>query len=390
MSKCLKVFSLVTAIVAVNSGIVGCAFSKNKDKNDDQKKAEVLLETDQLRDQEFKVEIVETDKLNEYFVKFSWPAGRGIRVEVQEDDLIVDSKGENSIAIPVGGGEKHKFNIEAYNSIGGSILRKVIPQDIPEDLEITGTWNLEKNYEHSKYNRIQINGDSRISTNGYDLMMRADRVYIEAGALLETRSATKYAPSEEMLRGSKIEIHARQAHGMLRMIMSGFMGRNGRSGDQVDKDNGFADPYLPELKGAAGRHGEHKPNTNKESEGYRCSVSPTDGAQGKQGAPGTDGEDGQPGGSTGTVFVNLSEPNQSNLILEIVPKLGTPGQAGAGGIGRRGGHGGDPGASAEGCSDARRGADGPRGPNGQPGKPGGDGKIGPFLGSAGVTIQVRE
>lgn len=60
MSKCLKVFSLVAAIVAVNSGIVGCAFSKNNDKNDDQKKAEALLETDQLRDQEFKVEIVET------------------------------------------------------------------------------------------------------------------------------------------------------------------------------------------------------------------------------------------------------------------------------------------------------------------------------------------
>lgn len=389
MSKCLKVFSLVTAIVAVNSGIVGCAFSKNKDKNDDQKKAEVLLETDQLRDQEFKVEIVETDKLNEYFVKFSWPAGRGIRVEVQEDDLIVDSKGENSIAIPVGGGEKHKFNIEAYNSIGGSILRKVIPQDIPEDLIVNENVNADADLVW-EYNRIVVSKDTTIRLNGHDLSISADRIRFEFGAMLETRSATKYAPSEEMLRGSKIEIHARQAHGMLRMIMSGFMGRDGRSGDQVDKDNGFADPYLPELKGAAGRHGEHKPNTNKESEGYRCSVSPTDGAQGKQGAPGTDGEDGQPGGNTGSLDIQLMEGRNSNLMVEVVAKPGRPGRGGAGGMGRRGGAGGDPGMSVEGCRNARRGPDGPRGEVGKSGRDGEIGKVGAMTASPGVTLKVRE
>lgn len=390
MSKLLKAISLLTTIVVVNSGIVGCAFSKNTDK-DKKQKANVLLETDQLSDDEFKVEIVETEKLNEYFVKFSWPAGRGIRVEVQEDDLILDSKGANFVAIQVGGGEAHKFNVEAYNSIGGSILRKVVQQVIPEDLEVNNKKELQGD-EIWNYNRVVLTETSEVHLNGRDLTITADRVYFKTGAMLETNSANKFAPSAEALNGSKIEINARQAHGMLRMIMSGYMGRDGRSGDQIDKDNGFTDPYLPELKGEPGIAGMGKiSRTGIEKEFVAvCEKDPSNGGPGKQGGSGTPGEDGQPGGSTGSVLVNLSEPKQSNLTLEIVAKVGQNGAFGAGGRGRIGGMGGDPGNAPEGCKTASRGAEGPRGPKGKDGESGERGKVGPFTGSPGVTLKIQD
>lgn len=374
MLKLVFALSLVVQI-----GMLGCAFSKKP--KDDGKSPQTMDALDQLQDQDLKIQIVETPTFNEYFVKFSWPSAKKVRVELSEAGKIVSTELENRTQIPIRGGTTRTFLVTVYNSIGGNIFKKDVTVTAPEDFEVRGEYKIPSDRTF-RYNRIAFHPGAKLNTTGNNLFIEADRIDFGVDGKIMTGGQIQASTPEQLL-GSKIDIKTRIATGRLTVWLDGFHGRDGKSGDEIDKENGFVDSPAPELQGAPA--GEGKPNNTRHSDND-CRATGPNGGTGKQGAQGTAGEDGQNGGNSGSFNLIVDSVRQSDLIVEVIPTLGEPGKGGAGGIGRAGGPGGP--ANKSMCG-GQAGAQGPRGPSGKNGENGHKGSLGSISVTPGIELKVR-
>lgn len=363
---------LSITLLAVVAGATGCAFSKDADKEAAVGKAQVLTGEDTLRAEELKSEIQETENLNEYFVRFYWPRGKKLRVEVKHGDMIYTSQaGDRELVLPIDKGRTEKYFVSVYNSLGGVILNRVETLTAPIDLLVDGVETLDKDTVW-EYNRIHLTKNARITLNGHDLFIQANHIQSDRDAELRSLDAPTFAKSKEDLTGSQITINAQKANGALTVYLIGFMGRDGKSGDELDRENNFIDQFT-KLNGRPGVDGKSTERCGgagvyKECNWY-CEQEPSNGEAGKPGSAGQNGEDGWDGGNPGRLAVFVEDP-KSRLNIEVIAKAGAEGKGGAGGQGRQGGKGGRAGKSAEGCKSARAGQDGPRGPSGKRGQDG--------------------
>lgn len=374
MLKLVFALSLVVQI-----GMLGCAFSKKP--KDDGKSPQTMDALDQLQDQDLKIQIVETPTFNEYFVKFSWPSAKKVRVELSEAGKIVSTELENRTQIPIRGGTTRTFLVTVYNSIGGNIFKKDVTVTAPVDMEILEDFKIERS-ESYKLNRLYVGPSKSIILNGNNLTIEADRINFSIDSKIQTGGQIQASTPEQLL-GSKIDIKTRIATGRLTVWLDGFHGRDGRSGDEIDQENGFVDSPAPELQGTPA--GEGKVNSTRHSDA-ECRAMGANGGPGKPGAQGTSGENGQNGGNSGSFNLIVDSVRQSDLIVEVIPTLGEPGKGGAGGIGRAGGPGGP--ANKSMCG-GQAGAQGPRGPSGKNGENGHKGSLGSISVTPGIELKVR-
>lgn len=381
----MRILVLLCCLGAVFSG---CAFSKNKDKDKPKVVVGTLTDSDSLSEEELKVEVVETQNFDEYFVRLSWPQNKIVRVEVQDGNQFIDSNGAKEIRLPIGGGLSKNLLVTAYNSLGGFVFRKSYAVTAPDDLVVETKAPADVDVK-LEYNRIRFAPNSKLFLNGHNLDIRANYIDFGIGTMIVSNDENRQMPTIEFLLGSKITINAKRVKGQFEVHLIGFDGYDGRSGNELDQQSSFIDKFLPELKGSPGEAGASKSAPAKANDGFVCTRRSTDGGQGKSGAEGTRGEDAGRGGDAGSFEMNVENPGPfGSIVVEVVPKPGNPGKPGRGGDGRRGGEGGDPGASVDGCPAARRGPEGPRGPKGKDGRAGLKGEVGTIR-APGVDLRVR-
>ena len=372
--------SMLAVLLMFQASFVGCAFSKKPKQDDKTVVIQGLDQLDHLSEKELAIKVIETPTFNEYYVQFSWPASKQIRVELKEGDQIVSTSLQNNFQLPILGGDTKTFFITVYNSLGGNVFNKEVPVTAPKDLEITDSLSLTRN-ENWNFNRVYFGVNSRLNLHGFDLNLRADRINFAVGTIIETGGGS-VATSDQQIKNSQIRIDTRTAIGRLEVRLDGYHGRDGKSGDDIDKANGFVDSYRPELQGTSATEGKI---AGRKSD-VDCRENGADGGRGKTGAKGQNGESGESGGSTGSFILKVASLKESSVAIEVLPRPGQPGKGGAGGTGRRGGQGGK--ASTSACGGAK-GPDGPRGQTGDRGADGAPGNVGDIFVTQGIEIKVR-
>lgn len=215
--------------------------------------------------------------------------------------------------------------------------------------------------------RLEIRNRSRIVTNGYRLLIRADEVFVDDGVILAfdpPRKAKDGASAgqngESGLSAGNIEIVAGLIRGTLNVDLRGMDGGDGADGA----------PGTPGARGAPGPPGI--------SGVFDCRAGGGGGAPGGEGGRGGRGGDGGKGGNGGNVVLNVKRIEGAG----VVPLLG----GGVGGRPGSGGPGGPPGQGGEGGSG--NGFCG-GGPPGLPGRPGQNGDQG-VAGSPGIEGRLTQ
>lgn len=227
MSKLLKVFVAVTAIVAVNSILSGCAFSKNSEKS----KVSLEIQDYKESDVEIRAEVLEAERLHEYFVRFSWPTGQGWRVEIQSDEANLEKIGNGPVDIPIPEGQKKRYLVTIYHANGTLLFSKNFDMTAPRDLTIHGEIALHS-HTYWRYNRVEFIERSRVILNGYNLTIDAESIESNNnGGRIETNSDRRFAPNPALLEGAVITLKAKRISGLFWFYLSGFMGKDGGNED---------------------------------------------------------------------------------------------------------------------------------------------------------------
>lgn len=406
----------VIAIFLLGSlGFVGCAFKKDAGKRaDEPSPAPVSVPLpalppayDEMTLDELKIEVVETPVFNKYFVEFTWPQEKKIRVKVRYGQTIVVGEADrlHRIQIPIEGRETKEFDISLLNLAGGEVAAGIVKRTAPWDWEIDGHVELQKS-ESYELNRILLTQRAVVLVGVNNLVIIAKQLHANLGARIVTVDRRRLAAKEAELEGANILLKAGKASGFLAIYMIGVDGNVGRSG--ADKEFELGPPEQPPAEYLAGKDGQmlkadpdpldysdpkykgtgypppaifsNLPILSKVSKMMigrfdQCPgifYPPTDG---RDGSPGWSGDRGQKGGSTGNLSVHIGHVNGS-FDLDIYQRPGLPGPGGRGGPGGKGGPGGRsprPGDAA--CPPGKTGARGPVGARGGVGAPGQLGKI---------------
>lgn len=362
----------------------------------------------QLTDQNVSLSFIENKEPGSYRLRINWPESV-VSMSIQINDgfemaTAKDSYYETNVIHDT----EYRIRLYSKNSNGVEVSRKEIAAKSPKDFILQGHEELNQDTSLN-VRRLYIFSTGRLLTNGFNLSIRTEKLFIfkkdddqiesgifEADAHITTSPRNKIAHIPVQLSGSKISITAKEAHGHLRVALLGVNGQNGRNGDELDQAKGFVRGIDPNLNGANGEDGivlkDQLPCPSRrmdipcEKVKLICQKAPTNGAPGKTGLAGTTGEDGMRGGDSGSLFVHVED--SSNLTIEVGQRAGMPGHGGNGGTGSLGGLGGKPGKNpGYPCTAAQDGPEGPRGPKGNEGKTGADGKIGTVdTGAARTTV----
>lgn len=321
-----------------------------------------------------------------YEMTIAWPS------EVAKVQVIANARkeivtGAGSTAILVEQGSTQVIELTAFDSFGSPVSVYLIQKDAPVDVIIQNPRYLVED-TNLEANRLYLLAGSFIETNGHHLSISVKSLFVAepadkdlklytATASIRNQSAQNYISEPFQSRNSSISITAHKAVGTLRVAMIGFNGRDGRSGQELEKLQGVSRQRDTKLDGANGtneaaRQGTRTPDGPGE---LICLRPASSGQDGKQGAPGTDGENGQDGGHTGNLIVTIDDFTQ--FSLEVGTMAGRAGKGAAGTPGHEGGRGGAAGAVKGVCAQIpRAGKNGIQGPHGANGKDGAPGKVG--------------
>nr|BFD59383.1 hypothetical protein CKG001_14900 [Bdellovibrio sp. CKG001] len=380
-----------TSIFALCLFLGACAFKKDGAKepssptsnSDVIETVEKVSFTGELNESNVKIDFIEDEEPGLYRLEITWPEEvPAMKVSVGNTPYQILKSG-NRFTMPIGYSTKTNIHLVALNALGGESSTFAAEATSPKDILISNEEYLDQDSVISA-NRIYLLENGRIITNGYDLSLNANKIYVTSPSLesksrmhfrdahILTTTPKNVATSIEFLKGSHIKIKAQKAVGHLRVAMVGFNGIDGKPGS-----NGTAGTV-----GKKGRDGDIKDFSeycvNDDgrpclgSSQISCTANPTNGEAGSPGSQGQDGESGSAGGNSGILTAIIDDHTQ--FKLEVAQRRGLGGRGGAGGKGGQGGPGGAPGDNP--LNKCKSAAVGPRGTNGADGKPGPDGKAG--------------
>lgn len=349
----------------------------------------------------------EEDSLpDQYVARITWPSNlKRVSLSKKDDPRERVLTNETEYSESVKGGATLSYIIKVQDSYGMSLASRELDGVAPKDRVITGRESLTDDDKWTNYNRIFFFKGGQILLNGFNLSIRAKKLYVFADEIGD-KVPNSYAhiltnePSALMKEGSgrsegsKINIDVEQAEGHLYVHLMGTKGDSGRSGDQKIKDEKISlEIRDPKKQGAPGRPGKSRVRASPCAGTMgdvsceplpMCESNPTNGEPGLRGEQGVAGDTGKKGSDTGSIYFNVKEHRDFKVTVFL-----TPGRGGKGGEGSStgyvGGLGGDPGAPASGCKEAVAGAEGPRGGKGPDGLEGPEGDVGEMRGN-GVNL----
>ncbi|MFN7727882.1 MAG: hypothetical protein ACK5P7_01865 [Bdellovibrio sp.] len=372
-----------------------CAFKKESTKDDP--KPVIVLENqsgDVVSDNEVVISFV-PGKPFEYQAVVSWPSNKRIyaRILYPKNPHNPKSDGEQgtnvgadqssyAILCPSGSGFDIQFSYTNGTKSPPVTYHKSI--SCPNDFEISGTVSSAARLPKELTGRLFFKRGAVLKINSENLNLNLIGIHVDQNASIE---ATSYSPSANS--DAQIKIAAQSASGTLLLNVSGAVGTNGRSGEELQKENS----YVEKLKASAPASGARGNNGNSDqhcrrapgrgvegSENCRtvCTREPGAGGKGANGTvAGLDGKDGAPGAFTPSIQVEIKDPKDFRLNIDLAPGAG--GIAGAAGKGQPGGPGGSPGVKPEFvCTPAAYGPQGDPAPDGKPGTNGAPGGCSPI------------
>lgn len=336
-----------------------------------------------LTNENVKIRFDEMPDPNSYRVVITWPANIKRMQITEPNELPTLINGSNEYSRIVFGNSRIKVGLSALDTYGVSISTLKLEATAPLDLEVISNLNLKEATRYS-YNRFFIRSGAQIKTNGHDLVIAVNKLYVEedprkidGGWSRIFSNIITHFPGENTsesspMIGSNITIRAKEAHGFLTVALVGLNGKNGKSGETLERERGISRAVDPKLRGADGVsglsteiHGKCRPGAGLDAQLqcgrsiFRCDRQPTNGTDGKRGANGTDGENGAKGGNAGRIQFFIE--THHNFKAEVFDRAGKGGFGGKGSQRLSGGVGGSAGAYAQGCRAAQDGANGPSG-----------------------------
>lgn len=388
-----KLTALFVSVVGLS--VAGCSFKKDGGPTPEAAAAEELIKTIETKKQQqafegkltkenVSVRFEETDTIGFYEMIISWPSAIATMV-ITIDGGTPEIRGQGHGGIfkkSVGSGNTHKIELMSYDTLGSPISSLAMIVQVPKDLEVSKTSQLSGSAVF-EVNRVFFRDNAQIITNGFDLTIKAKKIFVDNLEITSSRIPanrahiiTTYpntlAEGQTQLSGSKIQITADQAIGTLAVALIGYNGPDGENGAD-------APPPAPgTLDGANGQPGQERSRRQPcmrfnmdvpcEPEVVVCGVAATNGSDGKPGLNGSPGADGWNGGNTGDLDINIK--NSSEFKLEVAQKVGIAGKGGLGGKGTSGGKGGAGGHKTAYCGAGASGKDGAPGVKGADGKNG--------------------
>lgn len=346
---------------------------------------------------------------NSYIARISWlPVLKRVIVSKKDDPRERVLNNVTEYSEPVGGGTKVSYVIRVQDAFGMSLFSRELVGDVPEDGVVVGKNSLKKD-ENWIYNRLFFFENGQILLDGFNLSIRANKLFVYGGANKRSEAEKGKAPNSyaHILTnephallvngrsgGSTINIDAEIAEGELYVHLMGAKGLPGKSGDQKIKEGKLSlDTPKPEKQGAPGRPGKSRTRALPcrgtmgdvpcDSQ-VVCDAAPTNGEPGLRGDPGPSGENGGEGGKAGSIYFNVKEHRDFKVTVYFTAGSGGDGGKGSE-VGYIGGLGGTPGTPANGCPTAVAGPQGPRGNKGLDGQAGLDGEVGDMRGN-GVNL----
>ncbi|WP_413581387.1 collagen-like protein [Bdellovibrio sp. HCB288] len=391
-----------------------CAFKK-EDAEDKQRQELADVVTQQLDEKKEKiafegtltkenvsVRFDENETPGSYNMVIEWPDAVGM-MEVTLNGRVIGSFKEKSFSISTPHSQKYQIVLRAYATLqeGGGFLSSIgIEKEAHKDFILDGIYNLSK-AELFKVNRAYLRKGSKIVTNGHNLEINTNKLYVEASDLIgneydRAQIATfpfdRKSINPNELSPGRISIIANQAFGDLMISMIGVTGYDAKLITETPAWKRFMQLPSKATKGSSGADGiltvppecEQLPFNAKEvcKKLSVCLENPKDGNPGAQGANGLNGVNGNPGGNTGDLVIDIK--NDSEFNASVYRKAGLGGMGSSGTPGQLGGDGGDPGKNPENrCKNA---AQGPRGADGAHGK---DGTRGPRGAYGQITTNIK-
>jgi hypothetical protein len=303
------------------------------------------------------------------------------------------------------------LGLSALDSFGVAISNLKIEATAPIDFELTSELLL-KNLTKMTYNRFFIRSGAQIKTNGHDLVIDVNKLYVDPDSRrvnfrgwssihsnILTYHPGEIAKDRHQAIQSNIIIRANEAFGSLTVALVGIAGRDGKSGQALEKEKNISREIDPKLRGADGIaglsteiHGRCRAGAAMDAQAqcgsstFRCERQPTNGTDGRKGANGTDGEDGTRGGNAGSLKFLIN--NHQQFKADVFVRAGKGGIGGIGSDRFKGGIGGAAGTNVQGCVAAQKGANGPSGDrDGKNGADADDGDTGTII-NGGVSVST--
>lgn len=330
-----------------------------------------------------------------YQMIIQWPTNiRHVTINVNSGlPLIVRNSDRASIAVE--SGKPHKIQIVAYGAVSSSPLSSL---ELSADSPLDAIYDKEVRLVSAttiKAHRVFFKPSAHLILNGNSLNIETEKLYASTdnisqadgipfanAAHIATNIIGTNAAKETDLNGSVVTIVAKKAYGHLMIAMIGVDGRDGISGEDVEKAMvpppsrvARVDPLLNGTPGIEEQVGRRcKPGYDSDTTGCgpakACTKPPSNGKDGAKGDRGTPAGLADNGGSYGNLFILIED--YSALRLDGRWHNGKPGDGKPGAPGFPGVIGGRAGDAPGICSElaAKAGANGPAGDKGDDSKDG--------------------
>jgi hypothetical protein len=392
--KIQSLSKLLLSIAILN--VTACAFKEDtteEPKVKEAKPSDIVDTIERGRDQQandikltnenVKIRFDELPDPNAYRAVITWPANIKRMQITEPNELPTLINGSNEYSRVVSGNSKLKVGLSALDSFGVSISTLKLEATAPFDFELNSDLILKEATRYS-YNRFFMRSGSQIKTDGHDLAIEVNKLFVEEDHRRKNGKWSKiysniitHFPGEissgtSPMLGSNITIRAKEAHGLLTVALVGLNGKNGKSGETLEQEKNISravDPSLRGIDGIAGLsteiHGRCRAGAAMDAQSqcgrssFRCERQPTNGTNGLKGASGTNGENGMKGGNAGRIQFFID--NHQQFKADIFDRAGKGGVGGKGSERFKGGSGGVAGTNVQGCVAAQNGANGPAG-----------------------------
>ncbi len=309
-----------------------------------------------------KFSLQELDIPHQYQILMSWPSDVTKVVIEDAGKRIFETDSVRQYTHPIKDNTKFNFRVFSYDGEKPVLIGEYSGLT-PRDYSIEASTELKQDL-FIEASRVFLINESKIQTNGFKFVVKADKFYSDNAEIYSFLAGSKAAAETDGISGGVVEIKAKEAIGHLRVNLRGQNGGDGFDGKPWD---------IRAATGSAGRGGAH--DCARASVGgigiggplkCWCTRNPDNGGAGASGAKGRDGSKAGRGGNSGALLVEVQE--KTEFVVEPFQTVGVAGIAGKGGpgqLGGIGGPGGDPSSSE--CSGSRQ------GPEGKPGDKGADG-----------------
>ncbi|WP_347359205.1 hypothetical protein [Bdellovibrio sp.] len=339
----------------------------------------------QLNDENVQVSFKEAE-MGRYQLTIAWPTGISSVMLVMNGKKAIIADASSTTAVVEQGAELD-IELTAMDSLGAPMSVYTVTRKAPVDIILSEPYYLREDTNLSA-NRLYLLSGGYILTNGRHLNISVNKMYVEEAqnkafnlfpsyAKIRTQNAQNIGSNNFEIRNSSISITAKKAVGTLSVAMVGFNGRNGKSGEELERQGNISRQRDSKLDGANGldEATRRSPRTPDSPAQPICTRAAGNGQDGAQGAPGINGENGQPGGDTGNLLVTIDD--FSEFSLEVGTQVGHGGKGASGSPGHEGGNGGAPGKTLGVCAQVpTAGKKGPKGADGTNGVDGQSGKVG--------------